>query len=498
MSRIKTLLIFVGLALAAATDINAAPQKFRHIEKPKASVQGDINCRRNIPQRNSSNALEACNQLPDTIELTADEILDTITPTMKPSGYTYAALLGPRVMTGYKHFRIPQIELPEFDFTIPTIVESADPTETTQEESTLAEKENVSASSIDDPTRPEWLRRMSDEVNMTSAVIRDVMVANPGTIDYLEHKLPKEYVYPEDDPGFLAFLDRLGIPNVDTSKAEIDIPEIDKRHWLHVFNAGLHFSQAYISPNWYQGGNNHLALLINFLWDVNLNQVYHPNLMFQNTISYKLGLNSNPSEQLHSYSISEDIFQWNMKAGFKAFKKWFYSLTAQFKTQFLNNYENDSWVRKASFLSPSDLNLGLGMTYSTTNKKKTLKFDASIAPISYNLRTCIDPKISPSLLNIPKGKRYHNEIGSNAEITMEWKWASNIVYRTRLFLFTNYNYFQGDWENTISFNINRFLSTQIYVHARYDTTSEGSYDKWKHFMLKEILSFGFSYSFSSK
>lgn len=494
------MLICAGIALMAAADLNAAPQKFRHVENPRAAARRIYNTGQNRTLRRPASAVEVRDEPANTVQLTAEEILDTITPEMKPSGFTYAALLGPRVMTGYKRFRVPRIRVPQFDFRIPTIVEKPDSAEAEPEEQPLwmATVEEEPAAPAVDLTRPEWLRRMSDEVNMTSAVIRDVMVANPGMIDCLEDELPERYVYPEDDPGFLAFLDRLGIPKVDTAKAEIDIPEIDKRHWLHVFNAGLHFSQAYISPNWYQGGNNYLALLINFLWDVSLNQVYHPNLMFQNTVSYKLGLNSNPSEQLHRYSISEDIFQWNMKAGFKAFKKWFYSLTAQFKTQFLTNYEKDSWAKKASFLSPSDLNLGLGMTYSTTNKKNTLKFNASISPISYNLRTCIDRKIDPALFNIPDGKRYHNEIGSNAEVTMEWKWASNIVYRTRLFLFTNYDYFQGDWENTISFNINRFLSTQVYVHARYDTSTEDNHRKWKHFMLKEILSFGFSYSFSSK
>ena len=51
-------------------------------------------------------------------------------------------------------------------------------------------------------------------------------------------------------------------------------------------------SQAFVSPNWYQGGNNYLALLINFLWDVT-----KPGLSSEphvpEHVSYKLGLNSN-------------------------------------------------------------------------------------------------------------------------------------------------------------------------------------------------------------
>ncbi len=146
--------------------------------------------------------------------------------------------------------------------------------------------------------------------------------------------------------------------------------ELQRRHWLHNVGSSLQFSQAYVSKNWYQGGNNHLALLFNFYWNVNLNQVYHPNLLFQSSLSYKLGLNSTPQDEVHSYSISEDVLQYNLNTGLKAFRKWFYSLNLQFKTQMLRNYEQNSMKRKASFLSPGDLNIGLGMAYSFENSKR--------------------------------------------------------------------------------------------------------------------------------
>lgn len=186
-----------------------------------------------------------------------------------------------------------------------------------------------------------------------------------------------------------------------------------------------------------------------------------------------------------------------MKVGVKAFKKWFYSFTSQFKTQRLNTYPQNDMTRIASFLSPGDLNLGLGMTYSVSNKSKSLKFNASIAPISYNLKTCIDPVVDPTQFNIAPGKMMTTEIGSNAELTLDWTIAKNLNYRSRLFAFSNYKYFLSDWENTISFAFNKFLSTQIYVHVRYDSSAELS-EQWRHWQLKEILSFGFQYKFSTK
>lgn len=287
-------------------------------------------------------------------------------------------------------------------------------------------------------------------------------------------------------------------PIIEEIHTRIEEVEVKKTHWLHIVDGSVQFSQAYLSPNWYQGGVNNLSLVANFLWNVKLNEVYHPNLLFENNVQYKLGLYSTPQDEYHDYSISEDLFQWNMKGGVKAFKKWFYSFTLQFKTQLFNNYPQNSQTRTASFLSPADLNVGVGMTYSTSNKSKTLKFNASISPLSYNLKTCMDRNIDPTQFNIEVGKTTASQIGSNAELVLDWNLAKNINYRSRLFLFSNYQYFLGDWENTISFSINKFLSTQVYVHLRYDSSSELSDDRWKHWMLKEILSFGFQYKFSTK
>jgi len=345
---------------------------------------------------------------------------------------------------------------------------------------------------------PTWLRNALTANRMQEDLLYIRMLEHPDWIQYTDWTLPKPPRLPEDDINFASYIRGLDLPDIDVAKAILPDEELRKRHWLHIFQGALQFSQAYVSSTWYQGGNNHLSLLFNVLWDVSLNRVHHPNLMFQNVISYKLGLNSMPSGSLHPYSISEDIFQWNMQAGFKAFTNWFYSVTAQFKTQMLCNYEENSWTRTASFLSPGSLSIGVGMTYNKENAKKTFKISASISPIAYNLATVIDSKVNPVPYKVEPPRKTKSEIGSNAEVNINWKLHSNISYRTRLWLFSDYKTFLGDWENTFDFAINRFLSTQIYVHLRYDSASALNGSKWGHWMLKEILSFGLSYRFSTK
>ena len=344
---------------------------------------------------------------------------------------------------------------------------------------------------------PKWLRDALTSYKIQEDFVYSHMIANPLTIEKAYWDLPVPPRLPEDEITFEAYLRKLDLPEIDTEKAELMEQKLKKIHWLHNVNSMLQFSQAYISENWYQGGNNHLSLLFGFNWNVQLNQVYHPNLLFQSNLSYKLGLNSTPQDEVHKYSISEDLLQYNLNAGVKAFQKWFYSLNATFKTQILRNYEKNSMVRKASFLSPGDFNVGLGMSYSTQNKKKSFQLTATISPISYNLKTCITDKINHEQFNIKPDRKAHSEIGSNGEINVNWNIMWNINYKSRLFLFSDYTYFLADWEHTLSFAINKFLSTQIYVHTRYDTSAESN-TSWKKFMLREVLSFGLSYTFSTK
>lgn len=349
-----------------------------------------------------------------------------------------------------------------------------------------------------DPT-PKWMLSAFEAWNLQEDIMYSMMVADPSLIKYAYWQLPVPPTLKEDDHSFGGFLQRQNIGGIDVEAARIKQYDIEKIHWLHVINNALQFSQAFVSPNWYQGGNNYLSTLFNFMWDVQLNPVWHPDLLVQSTVSYKLGFNSTQDDPKHKYSISQDIFQYNGKIGYKARKNWYYSLTAQFKTQLLNNYAKNTDRLIASFLTPGDLNVGAGMTFSKQNKKKTWQFNMSLAPLSYNLKTAINPDITHTQWGIEADKKTVSAFGSNADITLNWKIFPNTSYMTRLFLFTDYKYGYGNWEHTVNFQFNKFFSTQLYVNMRYDSSADDTKaPDWKKFMLKEILSVGLSYTFSTK
>ena len=150
---------------------------------------------------------------------------------------------------------------------------------------------------------PDWLKRSIDTYRFQEDFTYRMMLENPSLIEYAYWDLPVPPRLPEEDTSLRGYLKRLDLPEISGAgelKTNSNMPHIN---WLHTFNIGLQLSQAYVSGNWYQGGNSYLAFLGNFLWDVQLNNVYHPKLIFQSTLSYKLAINSTPDDQFHKYSV---------------------------------------------------------------------------------------------------------------------------------------------------------------------------------------------------
>ncbi len=344
-----------------------------------------------------------------------------------------------------------------------------------------------------------WLNRARQQWSRVHDARYSLMIDNPELVRYNEDLLPKppKEVVVEADPSKTELQVETKI--IDNEKFKpVDRREVRMHNWLHSFVGSLHGTQAYISSNWYQGGENNLNLLGDVQWDCNLNQNLHPKWLFNNTLHYRLGVATAKGDSLRGYSINEDNFEFNSQLGYKAVKNWYYSATLLFKTQLLNSYVTNTRDLAASFLSSGELNVGLGMTYNYKDKDGYKAFTLSIAPLSYNIKICRDiVKLDPTKFGIDAGHHTKHNFGSNVEAKFEWKITPGITWKTRFYAFTDYKYVQGDWENTLSFAVNSFLNTQIFTHLRYDKSRPWAED-WKYWQFKEILSFGLTYKITTK
>ena len=343
-----------------------------------------------------------------------------------------------------------------------------------------------------------WLQEAMETSARTRYMRQRAMIDNPQLVAYNANRLPEappEGVIPSDPrQGKLTIAPPLVSVPDDVTPA--DAPDLKIHNWLHVFNASLQFTQAYISSNWYQGGENNLALLGSVNWNCNLNQELHPNWLFNNALSYKLGIATTHGDSIRKYLINEDNFLFTSQLGYKAVKNWYYSAMLQFTTQFLNNYKTNTRTMTAAFLSPAELNVGLGMTYNY-KKADDRMFTLAIAPLSYNLKYCRNiTDIDPTRFGIDAGHHSKSTFGSNFEAKLLWRFTPSVMITSRLYMFTNYEYVQGDWENTLDLSISKYLTTQFYTHLRFDRSVARNED-WKYWQFKEILSLGIIYRFAT-
>lgn len=346
---------------------------------------------------------------------------------------------------------------------------------------------------------PDWLSQAVNIRRFGDALMQRHAVFHPAQVPYNIHTMaapPKKYVAKADPMSSLTVFEEIAAtPVVVAEKPEMAGSEVAKRHWLNKFGALLQFSQAFVSPNWYQGGNNSLNLIADFTYSSNLNTKFHPKLLFENFFQWRTALASAPDDPYRPYSLTENRLQLNTKFGYKAVYNWYYSFTAMLKTPVFCGYKNGTQTRTASFFSPGELNVGVGMTYNAKALKDKFTVSLSISPLSYNLKTCIDPKIDETTFGITKGHKGFNAIGSSLEANWEWKLCYNVAWKSRVFAFTDYKHFQTDWQNQFAFTINRFLSANLNVDMRYDSSQEVK-TSWHQFQLRELLSLGFTYTFS--
>ena len=253
----------------------------------------------------------------------------------------------------------------------------------------------------------------------------------------------------------------------------------------------MQFSQYSISDNWYQGGESTNALLSEIKLTSNYDD--RQRVQFENSLEIKIGFITAPSDTVHEWKTNADLFRLNSKLGVRAIKNLYYTIAAEFKTQFFSNYRTNTNDLISTFLSPAQLDLSVGMDYKL-NKNK---FNMSLmgAPFSYTFIYINDDDIvNPASFNVEPGHSSANLFGSKITANLNWKIAKNISYVTKLEYFTTYDKVIASWENTFNFQLNRYLSTKLFVHARYDDGVKLTEENDTHFQLKEMLTFGLSYT----
>lgn len=261
--------------------------------------------------------------------------------------------------------------------------------------------------------------------------------------------------------------------------------------WNYSGDYYLQFLQNYVSNNWYKGGESNYSMVGSVTLQANYNN--KQKVKWDNKLEMKLGFQTSESDQLHKLKTSEDMLRYTGKIGFQATKKWYYTAQLIAYTQFMKGYKNNDPFVYSDFINPLNVNLSVGMDYEVSWFNKRLTGNIHLAPAAYNFKYVSRLDLSKRY-GLKEGNHTLHDIGSECTIDLLWKMSDMIKWRTRLYGYTTYRRGEIDWENTFTFQFNRYISSNLFIFPRFDDGAErdGKYGYWQ---LKEYASLGFSYSF---
>ncbi|MDP4277739.1 MAG: DUF3078 domain-containing protein, partial [Bacteroidota bacterium] len=229
-----------------------------------------------------------------------------------------------------------------------------------------------------------------------------------------------------------------------------NLPHTWYNPWSTKGNGKLQFSETFISPNWSKGGESNTAGLATLYLEANYNDLN--NVQFDNNIEVKVGLNTVSTDSLRNLNVSTDQVRATSKLGIKMHNNWYYSLSAEFQTQLLNNYKKNTMSLQSSLLSPAKLYVSLGMDFKQSKNKYNLS--VQLSPASYKLNYLYDNvNLSPSSYGIDAGHHFGSEIGSKVSSVLNWKVSDQINLKSNYYYFTDYASVDTEWENTVDFDL---------------------------------------------
>ena len=338
-----------------------------------------------------------------------------------------------------------------------------------------------------------------------SKALLEAYLNRPDLVQATESELRDDYAAPADEiadkpaPAPLPTVVDVPAP-VEPETPDVDVEVTKPNFWTFKGDGFLQFLQNYVSGNWYKGGESNYSMLSSLTLEANYNN--KSKLKWDNKLEMKLGFQTSRSDTVNKFKANEDLIRLTSKLGLQATKHWYYTIQLLAYTQFTRGLKPNDLRTYSDFMSPFNLNVGIGMDYKMEWFNKKLTGTVNISPLAVNYRY-VDRTIFmngenvqwfPSRHGVEADHHSLTDLGSQFIIDFTWKMAENISWKSRMYGFTSYKRVEYEWENTFSFQFNKYISSKLFIHPRFDDNRQRD-DHHGYWMFKEYLSIGFNYSF---
>ena len=321
-----------------------------------------------------------------------------------------------------------------------------------------------------------------------------------------------------------------------------------ERNYLE-FGGGLQGALTSYNDPWIatSGGDNSIALVATF----NLKHIFTKDLFtIETKFNAKLGYNrmkvTVDDKEEGIWFKNQDEFEISTAPSFKMTKNWSYGVIAKFRSQFVNGYksrtEQEEADLKSKFMTPAYLDISLGITYKSPEKKfpitvnmSPLAMNATFAENDWIRKRQVDKdgnEIKPAypygIEDPDRTSKY--EGGSSVQIDFDrtfgktgylryrtmlygfYGWISDIGQRNKISDYSKYleafeKWNAGDknikdkprlpihpivrWTNTIDIKATKFLSTTLSFELYYNRAQNVDVQT------KTLLSVGLTYTFKN-
>jgi hypothetical protein len=247
--------------------------------------------------------------------------------------------------------------------------------------------------------------------------------------------------------------------------------------WQNQMVGNLNFTQNAFSENWGQGGED------SWSWALNINAKFENdqekfNWANSGRLAYGQASISGQDPRKAADEIKlESVYTYK----FGTFINPYFAATTQ--TQFTKgfHYSDSGKTASSNFFDPGYISESFGIGYKPNNIIKT------------RLGAAAKQTITDKYADIyAGGDKFRNEIGAESVTDLNYKINEQIIYESKLELFTNFkgaDEIDTNWDNTFSATVTEYIKVSFNFRLVYDK------DVSEKRQLKQTLAVGLAYTF---